>query len=99
MGAAQRLGPAKKNDELPEEELAEQRCTIARTLIQTNRYSKYPIMSFLVFLKNFLILRDKEILLKPFPKGSGFYIFHKNCPIIIKRLRSRRYTKAFVCRP
>ncbi|MCW8310851.1 hypothetical protein K7A41_06420 [Sphingobacterium sp. InxBP1] len=50
-----------QEDKLPEDELAEQRSTIARTLIQTNRYGKDRIMSFLVFLKSFLFIRDKEI--------------------------------------
>ena len=50
-----------QEDKVPEEELAEQRSLIARTLIQTNRYSKDRIMSFLVFLKSFLFIRDKEI--------------------------------------
>ncbi len=50
-----------QEDKLPEEELAEQRSTIARTLIETNKYSKDRIMSFLVFLKSFLFIRDKEI--------------------------------------
>ncbi len=50
-----------QENKMPEEELAEQRSLIARTLIQTNRYSKDRIMSFLVFLKSFLFIRDKEI--------------------------------------
>jgi len=50
-----------QEDKLPAEELAEERSTIARTLIQTNRYGKDRIMSFLVFLKSFLFIRDKEI--------------------------------------
>ncbi|QQD12687.1 hypothetical protein [Sphingobacterium sp. UDSM-2020] len=48
-------------DKIPEQELAEQRSTIARRLIETNKYSKDRIMSFLVFLKSFLFIRDKEI--------------------------------------
>ena len=48
-------------DKVPEQELAEQRSTIARRLIETNKYSKDRIMSFLVFLKSFLFIRDKEI--------------------------------------
>lgn len=48
-------------DKIPEQELAEQRITIARRLIETNKYSKDRIMSFLVFLKSFLFIRDKEI--------------------------------------
>lgn len=48
-------------NKLPEEELAEERSTIARALIETNRYSKDRIMSFLVFLKSFLFIRDKQI--------------------------------------
>ncbi|WP_293943039.1 MULTISPECIES: hypothetical protein [unclassified Sphingobacterium] len=50
-----------QEDKLPEEELAEQRSTIARALIHTNKYSKDRIMSFLIFLKSFLFIRDKEI--------------------------------------
>lgn len=48
-------------DKIPEQEIAEQRSTIARRLIETNKYSKDLIMSFLVFLKSFLFIRDKEI--------------------------------------
>ena len=48
-------------NKLPEEELAEQRSTIARALIETNKYSKDRIMSFLVFLKSFLFIRDKDL--------------------------------------
>ncbi|ERJ59340.1 RpnC/YadD family protein [Sphingobacterium paucimobilis] len=48
-------------NKLPEEELAEERSTIARALIETNKYSKDRIMSFLVFLKSFLFIRDKDL--------------------------------------
>lgn len=44
-----------------QEELAAQRSTIARALIETNKYSKGRIMSFLVFLKAFLFIRDKDL--------------------------------------
>ncbi|MCY4779653.1 hypothetical protein ORI89_08315 [Sphingobacterium sp. UT-1RO-CII-1] len=52
---------ALQENKIPEEELSEQRSTIARALIEINKYSKDLIMSFLVFLKNFLFIRDKDL--------------------------------------
>ncbi|MBL1411603.1 hypothetical protein JKG61_22820, partial [Sphingobacterium sp. C459-1T] len=52
---------ALQENKIPEEELAAQRSTIARALIETNKYSKDRIMSFLVFLKSFLFIRDKDL--------------------------------------
>lgn len=52
---------ALQENKLPEDELAVQRSTIARALIETNKYSKDRIMSFLVFLKSFLFIRDEEL--------------------------------------
>ena len=52
---------ALQENKIPEEELAEQRSTIARALIETGKYSKERIMSFLVFLKSFLFIRDKDL--------------------------------------
>ncbi|MCY4781198.1 hypothetical protein ORI89_16165 [Sphingobacterium sp. UT-1RO-CII-1] len=52
---------ALSENKIAEEELAEQRSTIARALIETNKYSKDRIMSFLVFLKSFLFIRDKDL--------------------------------------
>lgn len=49
-----------QESKLPEEELAEQRSAIALALIETDKYSKDRIMSYLVFLKNFLFIRDKD---------------------------------------
>ena len=46
---------------VPEEELGEDRSTIARALIETGRYGKDRIVSFLVFLKNFIFIDNEEI--------------------------------------
>lgn len=46
---------------VPEEELGEDRSTIARALIETGIYDKDRIISFLVFLKNFIYIDDIEI--------------------------------------
>ncbi|MCY4780017.1 hypothetical protein ORI89_10175 [Sphingobacterium sp. UT-1RO-CII-1] len=46
---------------VPEEELAADRSTIARTLIDTQKYDKDRIISFLIFLKSFIFIRNNEI--------------------------------------
>jgi len=46
---------------VPEEELGEQRLTVARALIQSQKYSHEQIMHFLYFLKNFIYIENPEI--------------------------------------
>ncbi|KAA2245677.1 hypothetical protein F0L74_06900 [Chitinophaga agrisoli] len=46
---------------IPEEELAEERLTIVKAMIASGKYDKERIMQFLLFLKNFLYIGDKEI--------------------------------------
>jgi len=46
---------------VPEEELGEDRSTIARALIKTGKYDKDRIIRFLVFLKNFIFIDNEEI--------------------------------------
>jgi hypothetical protein len=46
---------------IPEEELGEQRLTVARALIQGRKYSHEQIMRFLYFLKNFIYIENQEI--------------------------------------
>ncbi len=48
-------------DRIPEEELAEHRLTIAKAMVASGRYDKERIKRFLMFLKNFLYIGDKEI--------------------------------------
>ena len=49
---------------VPEEELANHRLTVARALIQSNKFSHKRIEKLLFFLKNFLYIRNEEINLK-----------------------------------
>jgi hypothetical protein len=46
---------------IPEQELGEQRLTIARTLIKSNRYDNERIKHFLFFLKRFIYIENNEI--------------------------------------
>ena len=46
---------------MPEEELGEQRLTVARALIQSQKYSHEQIMHLLYFLKNFIYIENPEI--------------------------------------
>ncbi len=46
---------------IPEEELGEQRLTIARALIQSKRYDSEQIRRFIFFLKTYIFLRNSEI--------------------------------------
>ncbi len=46
---------------IPEEELGEQRLTIARALIQTKQYDNEQIRRFLYFLKTFVHIENSEI--------------------------------------
>jgi len=46
---------------IPEEELGEQRLTIARALIQSKRYDSEQIRRFLFFLKTFISIGNSEI--------------------------------------
>ncbi|GAB2782632.1 hypothetical protein GCM10027275_27990 [Rhabdobacter roseus] len=48
-------------DKIPEEELGEQRLTIARALIHSGRYDSEQIRRFLFFLKTFVYLENPEI--------------------------------------
>ncbi len=46
---------------VPEEELAEQRLSVARALIRGQRYTHEQIMHFLYFLKNFIYIENPQI--------------------------------------
>ena len=48
-------------DKIPEEELGEQRLTIARALIKSQRYDSEQIRRFLYFLKTFIHIENSEI--------------------------------------
>ncbi|WP_254411460.1 hypothetical protein [Dyadobacter diqingensis] len=48
-------------NKIPEIELAEQRLTIARALIKTRKYNNERIRRFLLFLKTFIYIENKEI--------------------------------------
>jgi predicted transposase/invertase (TIGR01784 family) len=48
-------------DKIPEEELGEQRLTIARALIKSKRYDSEQIRRFLYFLKTFVHIENSEI--------------------------------------
>ena len=48
-------------DKIPEEELGEQRLTIARALIHSGQYDSEQIRRFLFFLKTFVYLENPEI--------------------------------------
>lgn len=52
---------ATNEGKVPEQELGEQRSTIARALIESGKYDKDRIISFMHFLKNFLFIKDSEI--------------------------------------
>ena len=49
---------------IPEDELAEQRLTIARALIASKRYNNEQIRRFLYFLKTFIHIDNQEINIK-----------------------------------
>lgn len=48
-------------DRIPEQELGEQRLTVARALIQSHKYSHEQIINFLYFLKNFIYIENPVI--------------------------------------
>ncbi|WP_139125710.1 hypothetical protein [Arcticibacter eurypsychrophilus] len=46
---------------IPEEELGEERLTIARTLIDSGKYNHEKIARFIIFLKNLVYIKDPKI--------------------------------------
>jgi hypothetical protein len=71
---------------IPEEELGEQRLTIARALIQTEQYDNEQIKRFLYFLKTFVHIENSEINSK-FDKEINLLTGKKTAMGIIETIR------------
>ncbi|MDX3916922.1 MAG: hypothetical protein QHC79_25495 [Pseudosphingobacterium sp.] len=52
---------ASQEGKVPEEELGEDRSAIARTMIASGRYGRDRIIAFLMFLKNFIYIKNDKI--------------------------------------
>lgn len=73
-------------DKIPEQELGEQRLTIARALIESKQYDNEQIRRFLYFLKTFLHIDNQEINIK-FDKEIDILTKNKHAMGIIETIK------------
>lgn len=81
-------------DKIPEDELAEQRLTIARALIKSQRYNNEQIRRFIFFLKTFIHIDNQKINSK-FEREVGILTGNKHAMGIIETIKMLEREEAF----